>query len=98
MADKIRANYPAMQEMAKHMDLVKSRLTELAGTSNKIAQQMQAGALTGQPGEAFEASLGVLTGKINTLAEKFGEISKDINLAVSDMQSADQSAAGDIKL
>jgi len=75
--------------------MVNSRLTELAGTQNKIIQQLQGGVLQGQPGDALEASLGVFAAKITLLANKFGDVSKDITAAISDMQQADTAAAGD---
>ena len=97
MADKIRANYPAMQEMAKQLELVVSRLTELAATENRISQQMQAGALQGPPGDALVGSLATAALKIKALADKIETESKGITAAISDMQQADSSAAGDFK-
>ena len=95
MADKIRANYPAMQEMAKQCEMVNNRLTELSSTVGKVAQQMQGGVLQGQPGDAFEGSLAVFNLKVTMLSNKFAELSKDIQAAISDMQQADSSASGD---
>lgn len=97
MADKIRVNYPALEEMAKQCEMVTSRLTELAGTEGKISQQMQGGALQGEPGDAFVAVMAVFVQKITRLADKFAEESKDIRAAMSEMQQADSSAAGGFK-
>ena len=95
MADKIRANYPAMQEMAKHLDLVSNRLTELSTAMGKVSQQMQGGVLQGQPGDAMVASLATGNVRITVLANMISEQSKGILAAIADMQAADSSAAGD---
>ena len=97
MADKIRVNYAALDDMAKQLDMVTSRLTELAGTASKISQQMQGGVLQGQPGDAFEASLGVLAVKVKALADKVTTQANGIRSAEADMRQADTNAAGDFK-
>ena len=45
MADQVGASFPALEDMAKQLDLVNGRLTELGQTLNDINQQMQGGAL-----------------------------------------------------
>jgi WXG100 family type VII secretion target len=97
MADKIRVNYPALEEMAKQCEMVNSRLTELASTEGKLSQQMQGGALLGPPGDAFVAVLATFSQKITRLADKFAEEAKDIRQSMTDMRDADSSAAGGFK-
>ena len=97
MADKIRANYPAMEERAKHMELVDSRLGELMNTVLKMIDQIQGGALQGDPGDAYVNALALLFNKTSTLATSAGHQAKGIRTAMSDMQQADDSAAGDFK-
>ena len=48
MADKIRVNYPALEDMAKHCQMVAERLNQTAALAQKIAGQMQNGALVGE--------------------------------------------------
>lgn len=92
MAEKIRVNYPALEDMAKNCDAFAERLRQTAGMGNQIGQQMQAGAMQGEFGDVFVQALGVFQQKVNKLAEKFGEESKDIRAAMADMRQADESA------
>lgn len=94
MADKIRVNYAALEDMAKHCDMVAQRLQALAGTGTQIGGQMMNGALVGPPGEAFVGGLNTFTQRVTKLANKFTELANDIRAAEQDMQNADQSAAG----
>lgn len=93
MSDKIRVNYPALEDMAKHCQMVSDRLNQTAMLAQKSAGQMQNGALVGPPGEVYVQALGILNYKIAKLSHKFAEVSKDIQQAMVDMQQAD-SAAG----
>jgi WXG100 family type VII secretion target len=92
MAEKIRVNYPALEDMAKHCDQSAQRLQQTAALAGKISAQMQNGALQGEFGDTFCQALGVLQQKVNKLAAKFTEEAGDIRGAMSDMRSADQSA------
>lgn len=91
---KIRVNYAALEDMAKHCQKVAVELQQTASTANKIAAQMQNGALVGKPGEAFVQALGVLQARTMKLSGKFIEISNDIKQAMADMQAADSAAGG----
>ena len=93
MADKIRVNYPALEDMAKHCQMVAQHLQQTASLANKIGAQMQNGAMVGRPGDVFVQALGQLQNRTMKLSGKFIEVSNDIKQAVSDMQAAD-SAAG----
>jgi WXG100 family type VII secretion target len=94
MADKIRVNYPALEDMAKQCDQAAQRIRQTASEANKIAQQMQNGSLQGEFGDIFVQALGVFQTKVNKLADKFAEEAGDIRGAVSDMQTADNAAGG----
>jgi WXG100 family type VII secretion target len=94
MADKIRVNYPALEDMAKHCDQSAQRLQQTAALAGKISAQMQNGALQGEFGDTFVQALGILQQKVNKLAAKFTEEAGDIRGAMSDMRSADQQAGG----
>jgi uncharacterized protein YukE len=95
MSEKIRVNYPALLEMAKHCEMVANRLNETASLGQKIAQQMNNGALVGEPGEIFGSALqGPFLSRVQKLSAKFTEVSSDIKQAVNDMQTADRAAGG----
>ncbi len=93
MADQIRVNYPALEDMAKHCQMVAERLAQTAAVAQKIAGQMQNGALVGEPGEVYVQALGQFFQKTTKLSNKFNEVSNDIKQAMADMRQAD-SAAG----
>ncbi len=92
MSDQIRVNYPALEEMAAHCQGVSDRLAQTASTAQKIAAQMQNGALVGPPGEAYVQALNIFVFKVNKLSGKFSEVSNDIKQAMNDMRQADNSA------
>jgi len=92
MADRIRVNYPALEDMAKHCEMVAQRLAQTADTSKKIASQMQNGALVGEPGEAFSQALGLFFQRVIKLSNKYHEVANDIKQAIADMRAADQKA------
>lgn len=94
MSDKIRLNYPAVEEMAKQCTMVQNQLQQTAALANRWAQMMQNGALQGPPGEAFSLALGVLNQRVMKLSAKFAEEANDIRQAIQDMKNADQSAGG----
>jgi len=94
MSDKIRVNYPALEDMAKHCQMVSQQLQQTAALAQKIAGQMQNGALIGEPGEVYVQALGMFHQRVLKLSAKFAEEANDIKLAISDMQQADNAAGG----
>lgn len=92
MADVIRTNYQALEDMAKQCDTVAQRLVQSAGVAQKISGQMQNGALVGKHGEVYTQALGIFFTKVMKLSEKYREIAKDIRSASQDMEHADSSA------
>ncbi|MEJ2759499.1 MAG: WXG100 family type VII secretion target [Anaerolineales bacterium] len=95
MNDKIRVNYPALQEMAQHCVKVAQKLSDTQQMAAKVAAGMVDGALVGDTGEQFAAALnGPFSASVGRLQEKFMEVSQDIRNAIADMQAADRSAGG----
>ena len=92
MADKIRVNYPALEDMANHCQMVSERLMQTGATAQKIAGQMQNGALMGPPGEVYVQALNLFVTRVGKLAGKFAEEANDIRQAMSEMQQADNAA------
>jgi WXG100 family type VII secretion target len=92
MADQIRVNYPALEDMANHCQRVSERLQQTAANAQKIAGQMQNGALVGPPGEVYVQALNIFYGKVMKLSGKFSEEANDIRQAMNDMRQADNSA------
>lgn len=98
MADKIRLNYPQMEEMAQHMKAVSQRLLQTTRLARSAAQEMQNGALVGDAGEAFANALNTaFVPGVTKLSQKFSEVSDDIKKAVQDMQAADKRAGSEFK-
>jgi uncharacterized protein YukE len=92
MADVIRVNYQALEDMARQCDTVAQRLIQSSANAQKMANQMQNGALQGKPGETFAMALGIFSSRVMKLSEKYREEAKDIRAAIQDMQRADQAA------
>ncbi|MBS4059873.1 MAG: WXG100 family type VII secretion target [Bacteroidetes bacterium] len=92
MTDVIRTNYPAMEDMARQCDAVSQRLAQSASNAQKIASQMQNGALQGSPGETYVMALGIFSNRVTRLSDKYREIANDIRRAMTDMMAADQKA------
>jgi WXG100 family type VII secretion target len=92
MADKIRVNYPALEDMARQCQQASQRLRQTVSLANNIAQQMQNGAMQGEFGETFVQALQVFQTKVNKLGDKLAEEASDIQQAMNDMRQADQKA------
>lgn len=95
MSDKIKLNYPAMREMSDQCKNTAQRLQETVSLGQKLAQELQNGALVGDSGEAFaNALLSSFVPAVNRLSQKFNEVSRDIQAAIADMQAQDKGAGG----
>lgn len=92
MADVIKTNYQALEDMARQCDTVSQRLAQTASLAQKISGQMQNGALIGKHGEVYTQALGIFFTKVMKLSEKYREEAKDIRAAAQDMQRADSTA------
>ena len=94
MADVIRTNYAALEDMAKQCEKVAQELQDTASKSTKWAAKMQEGALKGPPGDAFVEILTRFIGKLNLLAENYSTEARQIRQASNDMAQADGQASG----
>lgn len=92
MADQIRVNYQALEDMAKQCDNVATRLAQTAATAQKIISQMQNGALVGKHGDIYTTAMGLFFSKVMKLSEKYREVARDVRNAAADMQRADSTA------
>lgn len=92
MSEKIRVNYPALEDMAKHCQMAAERLQQTAASSQKIAGQMQNGALVGEAGNIYVQALGIFYQRVMKLSAKFTEEAADIRAAIGDMRQADNTA------
>jgi uncharacterized protein YukE len=94
MVDKIRVNYPALEDMARNCTACAQRLQQTVSMANQIAQAMNNGAMQGEFGDIFVQALGVFQTKVKLLADKFDEEARDIVGAMNDMKAADTTAGG----
>ena len=90
---EIRMDYGLVEEMsttfAKGVEQLQDTMTEM----QSIASDLEDGALLGKGGEAFAAAIrNDLARALNNLTEKFQELSKDVNDAMEDMRSADETS------
>ena len=92
MAEKIRVNYPALEDMSKQCSQASARLRQTVSMANNISQQLQNGAMMGEFGDVFVTALQVFQSKVNKLADKLADVAKDIQQAMNDMRQADQKA------
>ena len=92
MSDKIRVNYPALEDMAKHLQTSSDRLMQSVALSNKIAGQLQNGAMVGDAGEIVVQAFGIFSQRVTKLGEKYMEVANEIRQAMSDMRAADNDA------
>lgn len=92
MAEKIRVNYPALEDMSKQCSQAAQRLRQTTNMANQIAQQMQNGAMMGEFGDVFVQALQIFQAKVNKLSDKLAEEASDIQQAMNDMRQADQQA------
>lgn len=90
--DKIRVNYPALEDMARQCEQASQRVRQTSSLANQLAQSMQNGALQGEFGDVFVQALQVFQTKVNKLSEKLHEENTDILQAIQDMKQADQKA------
>lgn len=93
MTDRIRVNYPALEEMASHFDQVAERTEDIVRTVGKMGQQLMDSAMIGDTGDAVGSAIqGPFTASSMRLVMKFREVSRDIRAAIADMRAADRDA------
>jgi len=94
MSKTIKVVLPLLDEMSKTFDKGEQQLQDTAKEMKAISAAMQGGALLGQGGKAFAEALNTtLAQQIGKLAEKFRELSKDVQDAKQEMIEADKSSA-----
>lgn len=93
MSNEIKMDYGLMEDMNRTFLQGVEQLQDTMQAMQNIANQMEDGALLGQGGAAFtEALRDKLSPAISRLIEKFEELAGDINKAMEDMRSADESS------
>lgn len=93
MAEQIRVNYEALEDMAALCQKNAENLETTLSRIKEIANGMTTEALVGDVGMAFsEALLGPFSNSIQKLSDKFTDVSKDIRDAMEDMRQADEIA------
>jgi len=93
MSNEIKMDYGLMEDMNRTFLQGVEQLQDTMQAMQNIANEMEDGALLGQGGAAFtEALRDKLSPAISRLIEKFEELAGDINKAMEDMRSADESS------
>ena len=93
MSNEIKMDYGLMEDMNRTFLQGVEQLQDTMQAMQNIANEMEDGALLGQGGAAFtEALRDKLSPAISRLIEKFEELADDINKAMEDMRSADESS------
>jgi len=93
MADQIKVNYEALEEMAALCQKNSENLEATLSRIKEIANGMTTEALVGDVGMSFsEALLGPLHNSTKKLSDKFIEVAGDIRGAMEDMRDADETA------
>ncbi len=95
MTEEIKLVYATAEDMIRIFDQGVQQLHETNREMQGIAGMLQEGALLGQGGTAFnEAIRGKLCPAIAKLAQKFQELSGDVQKAIEYMQEADRTSKG----
>ncbi len=90
MSEIIKMDYGLMEDMSQTFKQGVEQLQDTNQAMQNIANELEDGALLGRGGVAFtEAIRGKLCPAIARLTEKFEELAGDIQQAMDDMQSAD---------
>ena len=90
MSEIIKMDYGLMEDMSQTFKQGVEQLQDTNQVMQNIANDLEDGALLGRGGVAFtEAIRGKLCPAIARLTEKFEELAGDIQKAMDDMQSAD---------
>ncbi len=93
MSNEIRMDYGLMEDMNRTFLQGVEQLQDTMQAMQNVANELEDGALLGRGGVAFtEAIRGKLSPAISRLTEKFQELADDINKAMEDMRSADQTS------
>jgi len=79
MPEKSGMNYGTMREMNKGFKSAQTQLQETLTAVQKLAKEMEGGALQGQAGQTFQGAInGQLTKALKKLSDKMGELANDV--------------------
>jgi uncharacterized protein YukE len=93
MSDKIRVNYPALEEMAQHFDKLAEETEGYAKWALQFGHNLADGIMIGDTGDTVLSAIqGPFAASTNRLTAKFREVAKDIRGAIADMRAADRDA------
>jgi len=93
MSNEIKMDYGLMEDMNRTFLQGVEQLQDTMQAMQNIANEMEDGVLLGRGGAAFtEALRDKLSPAISRLIDKFTELAEDINKAMEDMRSADESS------
>jgi uncharacterized protein YukE len=80
MPEQVRMNYDTMREMTKEFKAAQAQLQETLKVVQNIGKDMEGGGLQGQAGQTMVGAInGPLTKSLKKLADKMGELAKDID-------------------
>jgi uncharacterized protein YukE len=95
MADELKMDYAMMDSMRQSFLNGADMLEDVRKAILQISEAAEEGALVGDGGDAFVEALNYnLASSVSDLFLKFRELADDIEGAVEDMRSADESSAG----
>ena len=79
----VRMNYPSMEAMQKAFHQANSQVQDSISEMEKVAKSLEDGALLGTAGDAFkDAVRSKLIKRMKVIADKMGELEKDVNGAL----------------
>src|SRR5579859_7880578 len=91
----VQMNYDVMEQMADILRSGEQQFEDTQRTVQQIVSMLEGGALLGAAGEKLAETLrSKLSTNLQSGAQKMSDLAKDLEAAMSDMQSADSTAAG----
>jgi uncharacterized protein YukE len=94
----VQMDYDMMEEMANLFRNGAQQLEDTIRVAQNIAGVLEDGALLGKGGDMLASALrDRLCGRIARLADKFNELSQDVNGALVDLRDGDKEAASRFK-
>src|SRR3990170_6511325 len=95
MAADIKMDFDAVREMAATLRQASQGLEQLSADARRWSARVKEGALVGEAGEAMaDAFSSTLNSKVLALAERTGEVGRDVLAALESFQGAIQESKG----
>ena len=92
--DVIKLDYELAGTMAQTFNQSSQQLSQVLQEIQKLAAQMDNGALVGSAGSKFSETInGAFATSMKKLIDKIDELEKDVQGAISDMRAADKDSA-----